>query len=138
MLKCFQDPKVAVVGCKTRYPNGKLYFAGSHRPRGSINYGHIQDHRYTSPVEQEFVNFAAAIVRRDVFFSVGGFDERYDCYAEDADLCLRVRKAGWKVMFTPDATGIHDESRTTSPTKMAMLNKANELFDKRWREHQLA
>jgi GT2 family glycosyltransferase len=137
MLRVFDDPSVAVVGCKTRYPDGKLYFAGSHRPVGAMNFGHIQDHRFTGPTEMEFVNFAAAIVRRSAFFSVGGFDERYDCYAEDADLCTRLRIAGWKIIYEPRATGIHDESQTTSPMKLKLLTDGNALFDKRWRTYFL-
>jgi len=132
MLKHFVDPSVAVVGCKTRYPNGKLYFAGSHRPHGATNFGHIQDNRFTEPTEMEFINFAAAIVRRKAFYQVGGFDERYDCYSEDADLCIRLKKAGWKLIYEPKATGIHDESQTTSPMKMKLLQEGEALFAKRW------
>lgn len=135
MLAQFQDPAVGVVGCKTRYPDGRLYFAGAHRPPGATNFGHIQDNRFTQPTEMEFVNFAAAIVRRSAFFAVGGFDERYDCYAEDADLCTRLRIAGWKIIYEPRATGIHDESQTTSPMKMKLLMDGNALFDKRWRTY---
>ena len=135
MMKQFDDPTVAVVGCKTRYPNGKLYYAGAHRPLGGINFGHIQDHRFTEPTEMEFVNFAAAIVRRRAFYQVGGFDERYDCYSEDADICVRLRLAGWKLIYEPRATGIHDESQTTSPMKLKLLQEGGKLFDKRWRDH---
>ena len=134
MRKVFDDPKVGAVGCKTRYPNGKLYFAGAHRPKGCTSFGHIQDDRFTAPMEMEFVNFAAAMVRRKAFFGVGGFDERYDCYAEDADLCVRLRLAGWRIVYEPRATGIHDESQTTSATKWKMLEESNKLFVKRWGE----
>lgn len=135
MLAQFDDPSVAVVGCKTRYPNGKLYYAGAHRAHGGVNFGHIQGNRFTNPTEMEFVNFAAAIVRRTAFYAVGGFDERYDCYSEDADICVRLRLSGWKLIYEPRATGIHDESQTTSPMKAQLLAAGNKLFDRRWRDH---
>jgi ADP-heptose:LPS heptosyltransferase len=138
MLRHFDDPSVGVVGCKTRYPDGRLYFAGSYRPVGATNFGHIQDHRFTQPTEMEFINFAAAIVRRKAFYAVGGFDERYDCYSEDADLCLRLRLDGWKLIYEPHATGIHDESQTTSPMKMKLLQEGEALFSKRWKNYLLS
>ena len=39
--------------------------------------------------------------------AVGGFDERFFLYEEDADLCRRVRAAGWQVVFTPTAEVRH-------------------------------
>jgi hypothetical protein len=42
-----------------------------------------------------------------VLLDVGGFDERFFLYEEDADLCLRVRQAGHKILFTPSAEVVH-------------------------------
>ena len=134
-------PDVAVVGCLLRYPDGKIQHGGTVRLGIEQGYGHI-DHgkitpSITAPVEMEFVTFAAVLVRRKAFFDVGGFDEDYDTYCEDSDLCLRLRKAGWKVIYTPHASAIHDESQTTSPMKGELWRKSQAVFMKKWRKHFL-
>jgi len=47
------------------------------------------------------------MIRRDLFLSLNGFDERYFMYMEDTDLCLRLHRLGYKNYFVPDAGGIH-------------------------------
>jgi GT2 family glycosyltransferase len=47
------------------------------------------------------------LLRREAIEAVGPMDERFFIYAEETDWCYRFRKAGWKVMFTPDAEIIH-------------------------------
>ena len=47
------------------------------------------------------------LVRRQAIEQVGAMDERFFMYGEETDWCCRFKKAGWKVMFTPDAEIIH-------------------------------
>lgn len=56
---------------------------------------------------------AAALYRRQVLVDVGGFDEDYFCYVEDVDLGFRLRLAGHKAMYVPDAVVNHVGSATT-------------------------
>jgi GT2 family glycosyltransferase len=46
-------------------------------------------------------------VRREVFEALGGFDERFFVYYEDLDFSLRVRDAGWRVLYVASARGVH-------------------------------
>jgi N-acetylglucosaminyl-diphospho-decaprenol L-rhamnosyltransferase len=62
-------------------------------------------HRRARDVET--LSGAAILVRRKVFEEVGGFDEAFFFYAEESDLFARLRKAGWRVFFEPDARAIH-------------------------------
>lgn len=135
-MLCEMKPDVGVVGCLLKYPDGRIQHGGTTRSGDRGGFGHIDHGRrapsITSPREMEFVTFAAALVRRKAFFDVGAFDEDYDTYCEDSDLCLRLRKAGWKVMYTPHASGIHDESQTTGPIKAQLWQASAETFHRKW------
>ncbi len=55
----------------------------------------------------DWVSGACMLARRSAFDAVGGFDERYFLYWEDADLCRRLRRAGWNVRYVPGARVRH-------------------------------
>lgn len=55
----------------------------------------------------------AVLYRRDALVKVGGFDEDYFCYVEDVDLGFRLRLAGYRTMYVPDAVVHHVGSGTT-------------------------
>ncbi len=57
--------------------------------------------------EVDFVIGACLLVRREVYEQVGGFDERFFMYQEETDWQLRIKQAGWRVMFTPAGTVTH-------------------------------
>ena len=59
----------------------------------------------SAPVD--WVMGAAMLVRRQPFDRVGGFDERYFLYWEDADLCRRLRDTGWTTRFVTGARVRH-------------------------------
>jgi GT2 family glycosyltransferase len=50
--------------------------------------------------------------RRAAFTAVGGFDEAYDMYGEDLDLCHRLRAAGWATAYCAEATVVHHGNRS--------------------------
>lgn len=57
---------------------------------------------------------ASALIHRDTFLEIGGFDERFFCYCEDVDLGFRLRLEGHRCIFWPDALVHHYGSGTTS------------------------
>jgi N-acetylglucosaminyl-diphospho-decaprenol L-rhamnosyltransferase len=81
---------------------------------------------------------AALMVRRDAFVRVGGFDESFFLYYEDADLCLRLRDAGHEIWFEPGARVVHVGGASALPTfgsaaavQLEYLRRRNHLILKR-------
>lgn len=66
-------------------------------------------------IEQEVFSAcaAAAIFKREVFNSVGLFDEDFFCYLEDVDLCFRARWAGFRGTYAPESVVYHIGGATT-------------------------
>jgi hypothetical protein len=59
------------------------------------------------PSEVEVLSGAGIMVKKDVFEQVGMFSEQYFMYAEDLDLCFKIRKAGYKNYYIPSASIVH-------------------------------
>jgi N-acetylglucosaminyl-diphospho-decaprenol L-rhamnosyltransferase len=84
---------------------------------------------HTHPRIVPWVKGAVLAVRRQAFEAVGGFDESFFMYFEDADLCYRLRLCGWEVHFTPAATVMHVGGASTiqRSTDMAVQLLASTL-----------
>jgi GT2 family glycosyltransferase len=54
------------------------------------------------------------MIRRTAFEAVGGMDEQFFLYWEDADLCLRLRRAGWSTVYNPSAGITHLTGRSST------------------------
>lgn len=63
-----------------------------------------------------YVDGAVMLIRKAAFEGIGGFDEDFAFYAEDADLCLRLQKAGWETVVLPNVRVVH--VRGGSSTKL--------------------
>lgn len=66
-----------------------------------------RDWDHASEREVDFMIGACLLVRREVFGQLGGFDERFFMYQEEADWQRRINGAGWRVQFTPSAEVVH-------------------------------
>jgi hypothetical protein len=64
--------------------------------------------------EVETICGCFSLVRRKAIEQVGLMDERYFVYGDDPDWCYRFAKAGWRILFTPDARIIHYGGQTTN------------------------
>ena len=50
------------------------------------------------------------------------FDPRFFLYFEDVDLCLRLKKAGWKVVYHPEALAIHEHRQESRKNPFSRAN----------------
>ncbi len=78
-------------------------------PRNPLSQSYLlMDLDGQKPVEVDWVMGACMILRHEAFQNVGGFDEIFFLFVEDADLCYRLRQKGWKTYFVPEAQAIHE------------------------------
>ena len=70
-----------------------------------------QDHSLSQPAPVDWVAGMFMLFESKTFARIGGFDERYFLYYEDADLCTRLWRQGLPVMIVPEAEVIHDAQR---------------------------
>jgi len=132
-------PRVGVCSPQQQYPDGSWQYSFGTLPSISesikdmlLLYGVIDTlkrvfyPRYKSwdcPRKVGYCDGAVLAIRREAFVGVGGFDEEFSFYAEEADFCYRLRKAGWGVYFQPRATVMHIRG-ASSGAEMNMSEKA--------------
>jgi GT2 family glycosyltransferase/glycosyltransferase involved in cell wall biosynthesis len=140
-------PEAGLVGSKLIYPDGTLQEAGGliWSDGSGWNVGRNGDasapeHNYLREVD--YCSGASIMVPRDLWNSLGGFDEAYvPAYAEDSDLAFRIRAAGRRVFYQPLSLVIHYEGMscgrdTGSGVKAYQVRNALKLRE-RWQEQML-
>lgn len=128
MVKVLQaHPEAGMAGCLIRNPDGSeqagcrravptpwrsfvrvlhLHRLFPHQPRFR-DFVLMREPLPSSPVPVEAISGAFMLVRRQVIEQVGVFDDAYFMHCEDLDWCMRVRQAGWQVLFVPDVEIVH-------------------------------
>jgi GT2 family glycosyltransferase len=79
----------------------------------------------------DWVSGACMLIRREAFDAVGGFDERYFLYWEDADLCRRLRARGHEIRYVPAATAVHivgNSSRTAQAASVRAFHHSAYVY----------
>jgi O-antigen biosynthesis protein len=114
MIEHAQDERVGAVGARTVFPSGSPQHEGVAVRFGPAGIGNVVWHGYYGLGEHvrdvTAVTAACMMMRPDVFWQVGGFDERLRVAYNDVDLCLKIRSAGYDIVYTPYAELGHDES----------------------------
>jgi GT2 family glycosyltransferase len=113
-------PEVGAVGARLWYPDGTLQHGGV-----LVGIGGVATHAHTglrkgelgyfarAGLTQNFASVTAAcmVMRREVYLRAGGFDEQHlPVTFNDVDFCLRVRRLGLRIVWTPHAELTHHES----------------------------
>jgi GT2 family glycosyltransferase len=80
-------------------------------PRNWLSRRNLDWSRSSEPVDVDWVSGACMMIRRSAFEEVGGMDVRFFLYWEDADLCHRLRTAGYRTMYVPTVSAVHHGAR---------------------------
>ncbi len=108
------DPQIGVVGARLLYPGTrKIQHAGLEMVKGVPEHVYrgvdADDPRVTRQRDLDMVTGACMLVRRELYQKLGGLDTEYVNGVEDVDLCLRVRQAGYRVVYCPESVVEHHE-----------------------------
>jgi N-acetylglucosaminyl-diphospho-decaprenol L-rhamnosyltransferase len=140
------DPRTGCVGPHLANPDGSDYPTGRRFPSllmGSVHAAlapvwpdnpatrryHMAGVDRSRPLTVDWVSGACMLLRRQAFEEVGGFDPGYFMYFEEMDLCLRLHRAGWRVVFDPLAEVKHvvGGSTRSAPYRKVVHHHASAL-----------
>lgn len=122
------DPSVGIVGPNTVQADGQPEPPAARRDRTALavlleSLGLTRLHPWfdrqtirdrSADRDVDAVNGAFLLMRRDLLVELGGLDETVFLYLEDADLCRRVRDAGYRVRFVAGASAVHAGGSSTA------------------------
>lgn len=109
-------PEAGAFGCRVDNPNGSLQYPAHPFPSNwrdlKIAFRISKPYTYRgwqgeTEREIDWQSGCCLLVRRPLLQEIGGFDERFFYHYEEVDLCLRIWKAGWKILYTPAASITH-------------------------------
>ena len=145
MLMFVQRDEVGAAGMMLYYPDDTVQHAGvilgiggvaghSHKyfPRGDSGYmsrmGLAQD--------LSAVTAASMMIKASVYREIGGLDPSFAVAFNDVDLCMKIRQAGYLIVFTPFAEAYHYESKSRgledTPEKVERFNGEVAKFHAKW------
>ena len=138
---------VGAVGARLYYEDDTIQHAGVIVGLGGVA-GHcfVQQrrgatgycHRIICTQDYSAVTAACMMVKKSVYEQVGGFSKELAVAFNDIDFCMKVRKAGYLIVYNPYAELYHYESKSRgledTPEKVARFNREIETFKSRWPE----
>ncbi|MEM1178423.1 MAG: glycosyltransferase family 2 protein [Acidobacteriota bacterium] len=136
------DPSIGCVGPKSYYfwDRNRLWSAGGvvrfmHSVTRERGMGDIDRGQYDRDVDTGYVNGCAMLMRRSVVAEIGLFDTLFKLAVEDADWCMRMKKAGYRARYAHRAVLYHMVSHTAGnyqARRTYFTGRANSLFVRRY------
>jgi len=96
----------------------------------------VDNGQYQKVGETDFATGACFLIKREILKKVGLFDDKYFLYYEDSDLSQRIRRAGYKIIYAPDAVAWHRNAAAAggsgSPLQDYYISRNRLLFGLRY------
>ena len=129
-FSCREFPRYATLlwefsGLSRLFPKSKIF---GHWRMGYFDFDQIRE------VDQPMGS--CLLLRRKTLEEVGVFDQSFPMFFNDVDLCYRIKKAGWKIYFFPDAQILHHKGTSTRQVKRRMIWYSHLAFFKFFRKHK--
>ncbi len=125
LLDTVDASDVAIVGAQILLPDGRINAGDNPVNIAGISwsggYGHPREHGVAR--DTAAVSGAALLVRREDFCDVGGMCPLFFLYVDDTDLAWRMRLAGRRVRYCPEAVVVHDYEFQTGARKWFYLER---------------
>ncbi|MCI9040886.1 glycosyltransferase family 2 protein [Dubosiella newyorkensis] len=147
MLGYCQLDEVGAVGAKLLYPDDTIQHAGVIMGLGGIaNHAFVNLNRENggyfnmafTASEVSAVTAACMMIKRSVFEEVGKLDTDFKVAFNDIDLCMKIRKKNYSIIFDPHALFYHFESKSRgledTPEKIERFNGEIERFETKWKD----
>ena len=138
-------PDVGAVGARLFYEDGTIQHAGvvvgmqgvaGHESAGEPHESPGYFGRAIIAHDCSAVTAACVMVKKEVFEIVGGFDPKLAVAFNDIDFCLKVRKAGYLIVYNPYAELYHYESKSRgqedTEEKIRRFQREIEIFHEKW------
>lgn len=151
MLMFAQRNDVGAVGAKLYYPDDTIQHAGLGigllTLAGHLHRGFERQHpgymgRLIYAQDLSGVTAACVMVPRHVWKEIDGLDETFEVAFNDVDMCMRIRKAGYLIVWTPFAELYHYESKSRgvedTPEKKRRFEGEVQRFQERWKKELAA
>ena len=151
LLMFAQRTDVGAVGAKLYYEDDTIQHAGLGigllSLAGHLHRGFDRRHpgymgRLIYAQDLSGVTFACVMIPRQVWNEVGGLDESFAVAFNDVDMCMRIRKAGYLIVWTPYAELYHYESKSRgledTPEKKKRFEGEVKRFQERWKDELAA
>lgn len=143
MMKYAQQKNVGIVGPKLLFTNDTIQHAGLMLGSGGLA-GHMHIRRpknffYTNYTKEvSGVTGACLLIRKSIFEEVDGFDPEYMIEFQDVDLCLKVSRKEYIIIYTPYAVLYHYGSATRGEPSTIEMQNDRSLFATRWKNEILS
>ena len=127
-----KDKTIGVVGSKILFQDGKIN-STSHSELPNfywVDRGFREDDygQYNKVEEVSSVSGCSALYRKEIFKSVGFFDEDFEMFAEDVDMSIRLRTESWRVFYCPSSIVYHKYRGTADDDLALFYTERNRLF----------